>query len=287
MTGNEPEPITPDTILWHVAGDIRILAALPPTFVLQVAHPAVGAGVDEYSVFRTDPWGRADRSLHSLQLWVYGGPEAVREGRRLRRLHKDIKGTDTRGRTYHSLQPALYGWVHATAFPGFLRAAKYMSTPLGPAEERKLYHELLQLGRILGLNDRDMPQSPAEFWEYFDRVVEEELEHTVVVAELLDPEQRLPVPKNMPAVVRLVWPLVSSSLTRARVFVSVGLMHPAVRAKLGLPWTARDERRLRLLGNTIRALVPLLPERLRYLPVARRARKATREGARPSRSLTR
>lgn len=284
MTGNEydtpgPGQFTPGTILWHLAGDIRTLVALPPTFVLQVAHPAVGAGVDEYSVFRTDPWGRADRSLRSLQLWVYGGPEAAREGRRLRRMHKNITGTDTRGRKYHALTPDLYGWVHATAFPGFLRASEYMGRPLGPAQERRLYAELLQLGRVLGLNDRDMPQSPAEFWEYFDHVVDEELEYTVVVSELLDPERPLPPPDDAPALLRMAWPRISPPLTRIRVFFTIGLMHPAVRAKLGLHWSDRDERRLRRLGNVIRTVVPVLPERLRYLPLARRARRAARRRA--------
>lgn len=248
MTGEahratEPEVFTPGTILWHLAGDIRTLVALPSAFVLQVAHPAVGAGVDEYSVFRTDPWGRADRSLRSLQLWVYGGAEAAREGRRLRRLHKDISGTDTRGRKYHALTPDLYGWVHATAFPGFLRASAYMGRPLGPAQERQLYTELLQLGRILGLHDRDMPRDPAEYWEYFDRVVAEKLEYTVVVSELLDPERPLPAPDDAPALLRLAWPCISPPLTRLRVFFTVGLMHPAVRAKLGLRWTEREDRK--------------------------------------------
>ncbi len=44
-----------------MTGDIRVLLYLPAALVLQVAHPAVGAGVDEHSVFRTDPWGRARR----------------------------------------------------------------------------------------------------------------------------------------------------------------------------------------------------------------------------------
>ncbi len=75
------------------------------------------------------PLGRARRSLDSLQLWVYGGDRAVEEGRRLRRLHKDFRGTDTRDRPYHALNPAPYAWVHATGFPVFLRAARYLFRP--------------------------------------------------------------------------------------------------------------------------------------------------------------
>src|SRR5690242_20320042 len=73
----DPRPFTPGTLRWHMPGDIRGLLSLPAARVLQVAHPPVGAGVEGHSVFRTDPWGRARRSLDSLQLWVYGGDRAV------------------------------------------------------------------------------------------------------------------------------------------------------------------------------------------------------------------
>ncbi|MEV5365805.1 oxygenase MpaB family protein [Streptomyces cellulosae] len=272
----DPVPFTPDTLLWDMAGDIRVLLYLPAALVLQVAHPAVGAGVDEHSVFRTDPWGRARRSLDSLQLWVYGGDRAVEEGRRLRRLHRDIKGTDTRGRPYHSLTPAHYAWVHATGFPVFLRAAEYLFRPFDEAGERELHTEARRLGRILGIRERDMPGSVEEFRIYFDAVVRDELERTVVVEELLDPRRSVPPPDGAAAVLRLLWPVLRPVLLRLQVFVTKGLLPPVARERLDVPWTARDERRLRLLGRVVRTVVPRLPERLRYLPVAYAARRAAR-----------
>ncbi|MFF0115729.1 oxygenase MpaB family protein [Streptomyces prasinus] len=270
---SEPVPFAPGSLLWDIAGDIRLLLSLPAALVLQVAHPAVGAGVDDHSVFRTDPWGRAERSLDSLQLWIYGGEQALEEGRRLRRLHKDISGTDTRGRPYHALTPAHYAWVHATAYPVFLRAARYLSHPL---DERRLYDELLRLGAVLGIKQRDMPRTPEEFWPYFDTMVREELERTPVVAELLDPRRPIPPPAGAGTFLRRIWPVLRPPLARLHVFVTTGLLPPAVREHLGLAWTARDERGLRLLGAVVRTVVPLLPERLRYLPRARAARRAAR-----------
>ncbi|MGA5808620.1 oxygenase MpaB family protein [Streptomyces cellulosae] len=272
----DPVPFTPDTLLWDMVGDIRVLLYLPAALVLQVAHPAVGAGVDEHSVFRTDPWGRARRSLDSLQLWVYGGDRAVEEGRRLRRLHRDIKGTDTRGRPYHALTPAYYAWVHATGFPVFLRAAEYLFRPFDEAGERRLHAEARRLGRILGIRERDMPGSVEEFWTYFDTVVREELERTAVVEELLDPRRSVPPPDGAGAVLRLLWPVLRPALLRLQVFVTKGLLPPLARERLDVPWTTRDERRLRLLGRVVRTVVPRLPERLRYLPVAYAARRAAR-----------
>ncbi|MGW7365057.1 oxygenase MpaB family protein [Streptomyces sp. NPDC054841] len=280
----DPVPPPPGGVLWNLAGDIRGLLMLPAALTMQVAHPAVGAGVDEHSVFRTDPWGRGERSLRSLQLWVYGGEAAAEEGRRLRQLHRTIQGTDTRGRRYHALTPEYYAWVHATGFPVYQHAARYLYRPFTPAHERRMYAEWLQVGRILGIHDRDMPQTIEEFWPYYRKVLADELEATAVVQDLTATDRPVPPPDRGPLLLRLLlrasWPLILPPLARFRRFVTIGLMPPDAREAIGLPWTDAQERRLRRFGRVVRAVVPVLPERLRYLPLARQARRAAREAAR-------
>ncbi|MET9607698.1 oxygenase MpaB family protein [Streptomyces sp. NPDC006512] len=278
----DPEPPAPGGVLWTIAGDVRALLMLPAAFTMQVAHPAIGAGVDSYSVFRTDPWGRGERSLRSVQLWVYGGAGAAEEGRRVRRLHKEIQGTDTRGRRYHSLDPACYSWVHATGFPVYLHAGRYLLRRFTPAQERQLYREWLQVGRILGIHDRDMPQSIEDYWVYYRRMLAEEIEPTAVARELVATDVDLPRPVAGSAPVRLMlrltWPLLRKAFLHLRAFVSVGYMPPEAREAIGLEWTPAQERRLRRFSAVVRILVPLLPERLRYLPIARAARARWRAG---------
>ncbi|MFF3675364.1 oxygenase MpaB family protein [Streptomyces sp. NPDC002120] len=280
----DPEPPPPGGVLWTIAGDVRALLMLPAAFTLQVAHPAIGAGVDQYSVFRTDPWGRGERSLRSVQLWVYGGAEAAEEGRRVRRLHKEIQGTDTRGRRYHSLDPACYSWVHATGFPVYLYAGRYLLRRFTPAQERQLYREWLQVGRILGIHDRDMPQSIEEYWTYWGRMLAEEIEPTKVARELIATDVPLPRPEAgslaVRVLLRLTWPALRAAFLHLRAFVTVGYMPPEARAALGLEWSPAQERRLRGFSTALRLLVPLLPERLRYLPIARAARARWRAAAR-------
>ncbi|MEU7577226.1 oxygenase MpaB family protein [Streptomyces sp. NPDC041068] len=280
----DPAPPPPGGILWSIAGDIRMLLMLPPALTLQVAHPAVGAGVDDHSVFRTDPWGRGERSVRSVLLWVYGGEAAAAEGRRLRALHRTIQGTDTRGRRYHALMPAHYGWVHATGFPVYRHAQKYLGRPFTEAQERQLYAEWLQVGRILGIHDRDMPQTPEEFWPYYRKVLADEIELTAVAEELTATDRPVPPPDRGPRALRLLfralWPLLLPPLARFRRFVTIGLMPPEAREAIGLPWTAAQERRLRRFGRAVRTVVPLLPERLRYLPIAHRARTRHRAAGR-------
>ncbi|UGY94480.1 oxygenase MpaB family protein [Streptomyces gobiensis] len=275
-----PEPPPPGGVLWSLAGDVRMLLSLPAALTMQVAHPAIGAGVDDYSVFRTDPWGRGERSLRSLQLWVYGGEQAAEEGRRLRQLHKTIQGTDAHGRRYHALDPAYYSWVHATGYPVYRHAQKYLGRPFSAAEERQLYAEWLQVGRILGIQDRDMPQTIEEFWPYYDKILAEELEKTVVVRELIALDRPIPPLDRGPLPVRLLlralWPVLLPGFVRFRRFLTLGLMPPEARAAIGLEWTPKQERRLRRFGLFVRVVAPMLPERLRYLPIARAARRRAR-----------
>ncbi|MFJ8826802.1 oxygenase MpaB family protein [Streptomyces sp. NPDC102467] len=266
----DPPPPPPGGILWDTAGDIRSLLALPAAFVLQVAHPAVGAGVDDHSVFRTDPWGRGQRSLTSVLLWVYGGEVAAEEGRRLRSLHRTIQGTDPDGRRYHALTPAYYAWVHATGYPVARYARRYFARPFTPAEDEQFYAEWLMVGRILGIHDRDMPQTTEEFWPYYRKVLAQEVGRNAVVDELTARDRAVPAPDHF--VLRLLWPALRPALTRAMAFLSVGLLPPEAREAIGLPWTPRQERRLRRFAVLVRLLAPRLPERLRYLPMARRAR---------------
>lgn len=277
---NEPNPPPVGGVLWSLVGDIRMLLTLPAALTMQVAHPSVGAGVDDHSVFRTDPWGRGERSLTSLQLWVYGGEGAAAEGRRLRRLHKAIQGTDAHGHRYHALTPSSYAWVHATGYPVFRHAQQYLGRPFTQAQERQLYAEWLQVGRVLGIHDRDMPQTIEEFWPYYRKVLENDLEVTVVVEELIAPDQPIPAPDRGPRWLRLLlrplWPSLCPCFTRFRRFLTIGLMPPDARSALGLEWTDAQERRLRRFGRVVRAVVPVLPERLRFMPIARRARRAAR-----------
>ncbi|WP_260635016.1 oxygenase MpaB family protein [Streptomyces angustmyceticus] len=275
---SQPPPV--GGVLWSMAGDIRILLTLPAALAMQVAHPAVGAGVDDHSAFRTDPWGRGERSLASLQTWVYGGEEAAAEGLRLRQMHKSIQGTDAHGRRYHALTPEYYAWVHATGYPVFRYARRYLGRPLTEAQDRRLYAEWLQVGRILGIHDRDMPQTIEEFWPYYQKVLDNDLEATAVVRELVEPDPHLPVPDRGPrwlrVLLRLTWPWLCPRFARVRRFLTIGLMPPEARQAIGLEWTDRQERRLRRFGWVVRAVVPVLPERLRFLPIARRARRAAR-----------
>jgi uncharacterized protein (DUF2236 family) len=112
----------------------------------------------------------------------------------------------------------------------------------------------------------------------------EEIESTAVARELIATDVPLPRPEGGPLPVRLLlrltWPALRAAFLRLRAFVTVGYMPPEARAALGLEWSEAQERRLRRFSTAARLLVPLLPERMRYLPIAYRARAAWHAGRR-------
>ncbi|MEU7896210.1 oxygenase MpaB family protein [Nonomuraea sp. NPDC049152] len=271
------EPFRPGTIHWDTAGEYRNLLVAGSALVLQTMHPAVGAAVAEHSTYKQDPWGRLTRTLTSVQKWVYGGAEAEREGRRLRQMHARISGTDERGRSYHALNGEAYAWVHLTLFERFVVLNRYFGTPYSGEKERRLYAESRRLGQILRVPEREVPPTLDDFWLYFDRMVAERLEPHPTALEVLATMRGTPAPPMVPRPLRGVWRPVGMGSGEFNYFVTVGTLPPAVREVLGLEWSQKDERRLRRLGRAVAALTPRLPERVRYMPIAYRARRAARD----------
>jgi uncharacterized protein (DUF2236 family) len=261
---------------WETAGEYRNLLVAGSALVLQTMHPVVGAGVAEHSTFRDDPWGRLNRTLGSIHRWVYGGADAAAEGERLRELHRTIRGVDAQGRPYHALNGEAWAWVHLTLFERFITLNRYFAAPFTPAEQRRLYDETLRVGAILRVPEREMPADLDAFWRYFDAMVAERLEPHPTALDVLDALRGTPAPPGLPRPLRGLWTPVGAGSGEFNYFVTVGTLPPAVREKLGLRWSARDERRLRHLGRAVAVLTPRLPERLRYMPVAYHARRAAR-----------
>src|SRR4051812_9762456 len=149
----------PGSIVWRYASDARgLITGAGVALLLQVAHPTVAAGVREHSDFERDPWGRLWRTLDFVNLLVYGGPEAAaRTGRRLREMHRSIKGVDPHGRGYHALEPEAYAWVHATLCDAILGSHRLFGQRMRPDEVARFYDEWRGLRGPLGGRGHDPP----------------------------------------------------------------------------------------------------------------------------------
>ena len=255
----------PNSIVAERFDDVRLFAASGYALLLQVAHPTVGAGVRDHSTFEQDPWGRLLRTVDYLYLMVYSGREAANVGRRLREVHKAIKGANPDGSRYHALEPEAYAWVHATLVEGAIRAHLRFVGPLAQDEIERMYAEYMPLGRLLGLRSEQLPPDWPSFLAYFEDMVENTLVRHETVDRVLRSLNEPSRPPQLPAAVDRLWRLVRVPPARALRATTIGLLPPVLRERFGVPWSSVNDAEFRGIAAASRAIGPVLPRRLRHM----------------------
>lgn len=251
------------SVTWRHAADVRLLGGAGYALALQVAHPTVGAGVAEFSAFATDPWGRLLRTLDYVNGTIYGGAELAGQiGRRVRNVHKAIKGTNAQGEKYHALEPEAFAWVHATLASAIVNSNEKLATALTPAEQEIFWQEWRALGRLVGVRDRDLPKSWRDYDAYFDDMVDNVLEDHPTVHEVFDLLGEPSAPP-VPGLPNGVWNLSRKPLAAQTKLISVGLLPPVLRERFGMEWSRRHETAFNSIAAVSRSLTPVLPKQAR------------------------
>jgi uncharacterized protein (DUF2236 family) len=255
----------PGSLTWKRAGDARLMAASGYALLLQTTHPTVGAGVAEHSLYSKDPWGRLLRTLDFTNLLVYGGPDAAaKTGRFVREMHKRIKGTKPDGERYSALEPEAYAWVHTTLAEAIVTASNQFAKPFSDAQAQQFWHEWRNLGRLLGIRDRDLPRTWDGMREHFDWMVEHRLESTPAAQDLLTVLQT-PAGPPVKWLNDRAWRTARVPIVQAFTLGTVGLLPPVLRERLGLDWSRAKQLELSALGATTRAMTPVMPASLRNM----------------------
>jgi uncharacterized protein (DUF2236 family) len=275
-----PDPgridLGPESLLWRWAGDTRIAFMGATIGLLQLMHPAIGAGVLEHSDFFGDPYGRVFRSLPRILGAVYDGPESDRTGREVRDFHRTIKGLDDHGRRYHALDPETFWWAHATfQYMAEQVADRFDRHRLTPDEREQLYQEGIEWYRRYGVSDRSVPADRAAFQEKWDFYCAEVLEVNAASSWVLDSLRgaALSAEPLVPPQLALLRPLAKTTLARHSVFRVVrmcafGGLPPVVRERFGIEWSSVDAVALDGLELAVRNAWPIVPTTVRWQPRA-------------------
>jgi uncharacterized protein (DUF2236 family) len=248
----------PDSVAWRATSDVRLYFGMLYPLLLQLAHPTVDAGVSQHSSFEERPWDRLLRTVDYLSLLVYGGTDAIAAGRRLRALHKRFRGAN-----YSALEPKAYAWVHATLIDTYVRANARFARPLDGKDTDRFYREYRDLGRLIGIRERDLPPTWPQFRAYFDDTALYLLARTDSVARVLAIVNAAG-PPPMPITARL-WPAIRIPARRCMWLGGVGMMDRWLRRRLGIGWTPIDEAQFRAISALSRAASPLVPANLRTI----------------------
>ncbi|HWE66855.1 MAG TPA: oxygenase MpaB family protein [Acidimicrobiales bacterium] len=270
---DERRDIGPGSLLWRWAGDTRIAFVGPTIGLLQLMHPAIGAGVLEHSNFFADPYGRVFRSLPRILGTIYDGPGAETTGHEVRDFHKDIRGIDSAGRKYHALDPATYWWAHATfQFMAEQVGDRFDTHRISDAERESLYLDGVEWFRRYGVSDRAVPATRADYQVAWDDVCANVLEMNPAVEFVLELLDNLQPPRLAgllsPAQPFLNIPPLRQLTTVPVRIAAIGCLPPVVRDRFGIAWSRQDQLQLNALQLVVSQGWRFVPFPIRWQPRA-------------------
>ncbi len=265
----DPGLFGPGSLSWRVDREVAILAGGTCALLMQLAHPAVAAGVAQHSDFRRDPFARLRRTLTASYAVVFGStPRAERALRRMNLIHGSVSGeVPELGQPYRALDPDLLLWVHATLVDTALRVYDRYVRPLGTDEADGYHREAHRVALALGVPRDRLPDDVAGLRRWMHHQIESGTVRVGPTARSLASSVLYPTP--VPP--RPVWDLAH--------LVSLSVMPDPLRRGYGIRWSARRERGIGRLAAVSRRVIPLLPAPLRYVPHARSAERRVAGGA--------
>jgi uncharacterized protein (DUF2236 family) len=157
-----------NSLSWRVLKNpIALFVGGTAAVILELAEPAVRAGVWEHSSFRKDPLNRLKRTGLAAMISIYGA-RSVAEPMiaRVVRMHASVQGMTAAGIRYSANDPRLLSWVHATAAFGFAEAYSQYAQPLSAQNLNDFYREGAAVSRLYGAIDT--PRSVMDMQALFE-----------------------------------------------------------------------------------------------------------------------
>jgi uncharacterized protein (DUF2236 family) len=242
-------PLGRDSVSWRVNAEPIVFAGGGRALLMQVAHPGVGAGVEQHSSYASDPWGRLFRTVDVMMKLTFGSPEeSARQQRLLEKMHRRVRGTTEFGEPYSAFDVDLQVWVWATLVDTALLMYERVHRPLGRADRERFYAETKLTAYGCGVPRGACPDTWADFRAYIDRVVGKDLRVTDAARAV--------------AVAALVPPLPFGLAGIAGVpnrLVTVGHLPRSLREQYGFSWSAREARQLAAWTRAARATAAVPP----------------------------
>ena len=246
-------PLSRRSVSWMVLAEPIAFFGGGRAVLLQVAHPKVGAGVEQHSTYATDPWARLFRTVDVMAKLSFAPPAvSAQQATLLEAMHRRVTGATDDGEPYAALDPALLVWVWATLVETGLIMYERVFPPLTTAERDQYYEEWKLVAYGCGVPRGACPPSWDDFESYVARMVDEELRVTRAARSVAHATMVPPLP----------WPLNRLSAGPQQL-VTVGTFPAGLRDGFGFVWDSRRERRLRWFFAVTRFVTRLTPAYVR------------------------
>lgn len=144
-----------DDAIWQVHRDASMFVGGIAALLVQSLQPMAMAGVAGHSGYKSDPWGRLQRTSNYLAVTTYGTvPDAMQVIERIRGVHARVRGRDEFGRSYRADDPHLLTWVHLAEVRCFLDAHQaFGAQPLPPGRADEYVEQTGRVAQRLGVPD--------------------------------------------------------------------------------------------------------------------------------------
>lgn len=212
--------------------------------LLQSLHPLAMAGVAQHSDYRSDPWGRLQRTADFLAATSFGPAEIAEQTiARIRAVHTRVVGTASDGRPYSASDPHLLRWVHVAELDSFIAAHRaYGARKLDDATYDGYVEDMAVIARKLGVT---APPTSVRGVRDQLRLFRHELKGT---PESRDAARYLLLTPPLPAAARIPYSLIAAA--------AIAILPAWARNDLRLPYLPLTERTvLRPIGNAITSTI--------------------------------
>src|ERR687898_2602233 len=160
----------PESITWKINREVIVVAGWGRAILLQLAHPAVAAGVHDHSSFRGS-LRSSFRRLHStvgamLSITFGDTEEMITAAAGINVIHDRVRGRAASGAPYSGHDPELQRWVHATLLESIPLTYELLVGPLTPRERDQYCAEAAIIEPLLGSPAGSLPPDPAALDAY-------------------------------------------------------------------------------------------------------------------------
>ncbi|MHB8438345.1 MAG: oxygenase MpaB family protein [Acidimicrobiales bacterium] len=250
---------------------IRAVAAEPAVFLLimralamEVAHPKVGAGVTQHSLFRAQPlrrgWATTDVGLRI----IFGDDPTARNAvRQVYRFHDHVHGalpdasaSAPAGSRYSAHDAELLLWVWATLVDTMVVAHERWIGGLGSERGDAFYADMLKFATFFGIPSALVPQDRTAFARYLE--------------QMLAGDDLLPTPTSSAMMRQVLWFRhwnAPPQFVRPLRVLAIGTLDDRLVERFDLALSRGDRWLFNTLDRSLRTLTPLRPvPLLRALP---------------------
>ena len=216
-----------DSLLREVVGHRLTALSGPRALLVMAAHPVAFQGFFAHTGALDEPYARLKRTGAVLDAIAFGTKEdADRATRRVRAIHRSVRGELPDGTPYRADDPELLLWILAAMADSALVVYPRYVRRLSAGERDALWRDYRIVGRRFGLRERDMPADVDAFDAYMAAMYASgDLRVTDDARELArDIVMRPPVPLYL----RPLRELVNQ--------ITVGLLPGTLRRQYGFSW---------------------------------------------------